>query len=592
MRLGTAGDRIQASAILYDLEGSTVGRARATVDDERRLFEVVDALSRQLLATGVGGPETRLGKLSAVTTESLTALREYLRGENAYRTNRFDSAAAAYARAVSADSTFALASYRLAVAGAYATADVDVAEAIARALSHRERLADRDRALLEAHDAFLRGAPREAEGRLRAIVGRYPSDVEAWYSLGRLLLWHVPVLVRPMSELRAVEERVLALDPENAKALYELSWIASMEGRHDEAVAHLERFLRLAGDGDQAAARRAGLAYALEDRASQERSLGELRRAQDVVVLFAAEDVARAADDRPGAIEVAALLTEPTRSPTARLAGHSLSAHVRLAMGQWEAAETRLRRAARIRADPLWSPLTTRADLSATSFLPARHAGRGDLRDRIARSDSVPALARVVRAYLAGLLSVRLGDEGGVDRHVRRLMGLADDDDTGARADDRAAMSRDLALSVRAHWQKKAGRPEEALALLDRSDPERWWSATSWHASVGPSPLGSRAHERYLRAELLRELGRDEEALIGYGTFGWRPSDQIYLAPAHFRQGEIHERSGNLEEAARHYRRVLRLWSDCDPELRGWVAEARTRLARLTDDRRATADPY
>lgn len=582
--LVAAGDRIRASAVLYNVEGSQVGQARATVDDERRLLEVVDALSRQLLATGIGGPETRLSKLAAVTTRSLPALREYLRGENAYRANRFDSATVAYRRAASGDSTFALAHYRLAVAGAYATADVDVEAAIGRALRHRDRLADRDRALLEAHDAFLRGAPREAERRLREIVGRYPSDVEAWYSLGRLLLWHVPVLVRSTSELRAVEERVLALDPENAKALYELSWVASMEGRHDEAVAHLERFLQLAGEGDQAAARRAGLAYALEDRAAEERSLAELRTAEDVVVLFAAEDVARAADHRIGAIEVAALLTEPTRSPTVRLAGHSLGAHLQLTMGQWEEAQTRLRRAGRIQADPLWSPLITRADLAATSFLPARPVDLGELRDRIARSDSGSARARVVRPYLAGLLSVRLGDEDAVERHVRRLTALSEDESAGARAERRAAMSRDLALSVRGHWQKKAGRPEEALALLDRSDPHRWWSATSWHASVGPSALGSRAHERYLRAELLRELGRDEEALTWYGTFGWRPSDEIYLTPAHLRQGEIHERSGNLGAAAHHYRRVVRLWRDCDPELRDWVDAARAGLARLTDD--------
>ncbi|MGD8869814.1 MAG: BTAD domain-containing putative transcriptional regulator, partial [Gemmatimonadales bacterium] len=130
-----AGERIQVSAALYDLEGSVVRRAEARVDDEGQLFDVVDDLSRQLLAAGVGGPGTRLSTLAALTTQSLPALKEYLRGENAYRGGQFDSAVAAFQRAVAVDSTFALGYYRLAVAGSYtfAFAGSDGIDAIRRA---------------------------------------------------------------------------------------------------------------------------------------------------------------------------------------------------------------------------------------------------------------------------------------------------------------------------------------------------------------------------------------------------------------------------------------------------------------------------
>ena len=94
------------------------------------------------------------------------------------------------------------------------------------------------------------------------------------------------------------------------------------------------------------------------------------------------------------------------------------------------------------------------------------------------------------------------------------------------------------------------------------------------------SPFFAGALERFLRAELLRECGRPEEALGWYATLGESsPYELIYLAPAHFRQAQIHEGLGNRERAAEHARRAGALWAGCDPELASVTARGEPRVS-------------
>ncbi|MBA2671730.1 MAG: hypothetical protein H0U67_15275, partial [Gemmatimonadetes bacterium] len=83
---------------------------------------------------------------------------------------------------------------------------------------------------------------------------------------------------------------------------------------------------------------------------------------------------------------------------------------------------------------------------------------------------------------------------------------------------------------------------------------------------------------RWLRAELLRELGRDEEALRWYSTFP-DPAvhDLMFVAPSHLRRAQIHERRGEREMASRHFDRFAEMWSHAEPEGAAVVAGARGR---------------
>jgi tetratricopeptide (TPR) repeat protein len=93
--------------------------------------------------------------------------------------------------------------------------------------------------------------------------------------------------------------------------------------------------------------------------------------------------------------------------------------------------------------------------------------------------------------------------------------------------------------------------------------------------------------ERFLLATLLESVGRTDEALMWYGTFkDVGPHDRVYIAPSHLRRARIHERLGNHETAADHYRAFIELWQDADPEFQPLVEGAQASLGDVMDEER------
>jgi tetratricopeptide (TPR) repeat protein len=179
--------------------------------------------------------------------------------------------------------------------------------------------------------------------------------------------------------------------------------------------------------------------------------------------------------------------------------------------------------------------------------------------------DSSALTGAEMQAYLAGLLSVRLGDRPGAEASIAQLAAGGD----GGRA-QLAAM---LASALRAELKRSRGDVRGALAELDGFD---------LMPAVGRLrlPLHWGVRERFLRAELLLALGRDDEAAQLYDSFE-SVYDAAYLAPAHLRRAQIHARHGELEQARFHYGRFLSMWRDCDPAFRPLVEQARQELAAL-----------
>jgi serine/threonine-protein kinase len=215
--LHQAGGRLRIQAELYsDADTAEGAIARAAAEgDTTQLFQLVDHLSADLLAGRGRGLSSRLMQSAALTTRSLTALKDYLKGEQNLRggDGKFDSAIAGFQRAVAADSTFALAYYRLGVAAGWAERPGISGPATERALALGARLDDRDRRLLLAFSAFQRGAADEAEQQYRAILRDYPDDLEAEFQLADLLKHYNPARGRPIAEAREPFNHVLAQDP-------------------------------------------------------------------------------------------------------------------------------------------------------------------------------------------------------------------------------------------------------------------------------------------------------------------------------------------------------------------------------------------
>jgi tetratricopeptide (TPR) repeat protein len=84
--------------------------------------------------------------------------------------------------------------------------------------------------------------------------------------------------------------------------------------------------------------------------------------------------------------------------------------------------------------------------------------------------------------------------------------------------------------------------------------------------------------------------GREQEAARTYEYYLTMPwlwryePDAVELGWTTLRLGELQERLGRREDAVRTYTRLLRLWEESDPPLRGVLDDVRARLAALTGD--------
>jgi tetratricopeptide (TPR) repeat protein len=256
-------------------------------------------------------------------------------------------------------------------------------------------------------------------------------------------------------------------------------------------------------------------------------------------------------------------------------------AKIELTNGRRRAADTELEA---VKALDAGSALEHRAYFALTRFQETPRSELMALRDSLEHWDAVAAMKTdgdallaghrrahpYFKLYLLGLLSARLGDEGAALRYAGQL-------ERADRSSLPGAFAADGGQFVRAEVAWRRGRPQEALTTLENA---RFW--TRWPGfeaeNSDDSPFYGHMHERFARAELLHELGRDEEAIPWYRIFVY---DLLYTAPAHLRLAQIYERRGERQKAIEHYSRFVDLWKDCDPELQPMVQQARSALVRL-----------
>ncbi len=575
------GGRLHIEATLYDAAEGSDPRGRASVQGAAAdLLEMVDRLTADLLA-GLGqGPTARLTRMAATSTRSLPALKAYLEGEQEMRLMRRGPAVEAFETAVRADDTFALAWYRLAVAALWSLQPEKAWQAAARARAHADRLTDRDRLLLEAFEAVLRGRNDVAERSFRGIVGLHPDDSDAWYHLGELLFHHGPQRGRPIVESRWVWERLVALDPRHPSALVHLGVIAANRGEKEEVRTLFRRVDEASPGSDSSLWMRALESVMFPDPARREAILRRAREASDHSLIWMIRFVGAYLGDLEGGLELAALLADPARSARARAVGHSLIAHTEAARGRPAAALREMSKAERIHPS---TGILYRGLIAAHPFLPIPDEDRRAAREALGAPVPQPpdaadatvwrvphrGFCEPLRLYLTGLLDVRLGL---IDEAVRAAEAI----ESLEVAPDREALAADLALSVRAAGARERGDVEGAIALLDRARGEVCFYLTLW------SPFYSQALERFVRAELLHEAGRPADAVAWYRSFADHSLfDMVHLGPALLRLGGVYEALGAPDLAAGCYRRALHLWRDAEPEMRPHADHAARRLKAL-----------
>jgi TolB-like protein len=542
-----AGGSLEITASVYEVAGGEPLVARAEAADDQQILEVIDDLARQIVAELAGGADLRLSRLAANTTQSFPALKAYLDGERAY--HDFDT-------------------------------DIELGTwAAEKALELSDRLSERERRLLEAFRALERNDGREAERIYRSIIATYPDELQAWYWLGETLFHFNFRHGRRITEARFAFERAAFLSPRLIEPLIHFAQVAAAQGRRTEADSLAELLLSLEPAPFAALPMRAFRALLNQDTVALAQVEDELRFADDATRFQTAWTPAVGVVDLDGVERLNRFFAEQPRSREDEAGARSRLSHIVLARGRRIASRDEV---ARVRTLEYPTGLANHALLATLPYGPERAGLLQVLRDELESWDAemeprdmsywiLPSHSEYppVRLYLLGLLNAQLSDGGAALRYAEQLEEI-----TSSRL---GSLPQDLALGVRAEVARLADNAAEALGYLERTQGH----VSSFAAYA--SPFAGQPRERFLRARLLDELDRDDEALAWYASLGDGAAyDFAYLGPALLGQADIYDARGASNRALEYYRRFVSWWSDCDTEFRPMVERARLRIEELT----------
>jgi DNA-binding SARP family transcriptional activator/TolB-like protein len=241
--VGTAvssGRDVRLTADIVDVETGERIRQELVDGPADSMLALIDRLSIRLMRALLSGRRPGSVDLAAHTTTSVVALKAFLEGEQLDRRGQYQAAVDAYARAVAADSTFALAWYHLGLSRGWldigtAREELERAAALSRALPRREA------ELLRAALAVVRLDPRWIDSA-RALVNRYPDDAEAWFQLGELYYHQGQHRQIGFDEAERAFLRSVQLDPSSAPHYIHLVDLAFVY--HADSALAAERLAR------------------------------------------------------------------------------------------------------------------------------------------------------------------------------------------------------------------------------------------------------------------------------------------------------------------------------------------------------------
>jgi tetratricopeptide (TPR) repeat protein len=526
-------------------------------------------------------------------------------------------------RAVSIDTTFGLAYYKLALTRGWLVGMEDsVADwATVRATAYSANLPPHDRTVINAYRAFLGGRFVDARGLYQQLITRDTTDVDAWYGLGEAWFHdtagtnQAPAWTRAMRAFR----RTLTLDPDYALAYDHVQSMLGMAAspRPYYALVAPDSFtLAIGPDGRNlldsttraAAVRRArneAQATAQNWVASQpttvrahgamvdayvvsgnyNAALGEVDRFRQISpvhpelpfvearIRFASGDVDRAAAQLRSALDtVAPQDFRPYEGAPSVVFDIAAAANVFAYQGDLTHAAKALDL-----ADQVWHQV---ADPPGKPAGPPDESWHRSLLGELYASTGVPtASLRQVWQSAAEAGRAASSDKRkhlahtGASAAIGLFTGPAAD--TTALAEYRAMSGDSLSKEVRALLALSRGDPTTARRTL--AEPGVPEGEKSMYMSYS-RPLAAQAY--YLLGDYqntLRILEDFEPALRTRGFDSrWGMLGRVRLLRA-----AAYEQLGRRAEARQEYREVLSQWKSADQALRPFIQQAEQGLARV-----------
>ena len=192
--------------------------------------------------------------VTELTTSNLEAYRYYNLGETLLSQFKYREAAEEFKRAVTLDSTFALAHFRLAFAKQYGGMGGDK-EAMRMAIKYIDKVPEKEHFLIRAQDAWFNNRREKSYTLYQEVLKIYPQEKEALLQIAEYMLHHT---LDPISALQYFEKSVDA-DPGYGDGLGHLIYLNHALKRHDKAIEYALQFVDL--HPGEASYRRLGETY-------------------------------------------------------------------------------------------------------------------------------------------------------------------------------------------------------------------------------------------------------------------------------------------------------------------------------------------
>ena len=572
-----ASDRVRLDIGLFTTDSlKAIARAVVTAAPES-LTALTDSATWALLREVWRSRAPPTPSLAAVTTRSVPALRAFLEGERNILENRWQAAAAAFSRAMEADSTFWLAYRRFAYARDWTFDLVD--STVRKAYrDHRFELPQRERLLIEA---TMTDSTSVTLARLQEVTRRYPDYWPGWFAYADRLVHVAPLLGYTSADARAALGRTLRLNPNLTPAWQHLFWVA-IPFDTATAVRALDAYARLEGGSSSLAD--VGVDETRLFRLDlQFRRTGELDRARSDSL---ARDIVQAQTRPIGEYyliwpHLPRLALEVNRRAVATgLAVESAALHRQAAAmawagrGAWDSALVAMDELLEEGADERlvlegYRLAAVGAWLGAVDLETA-----GPWRARTAAvSPRQPAGWRTEAAWLDGLLAAARQDRASLKAARAALRRL---DAPTVSLVERSLAALELEMS--------GARPPAArdLAALEWERPD----LTEWGYDEHPWLLGV---NRLAAARWLLVEGDTTQAarLLGWtDAIGVSRGYQLQAQPAlasvtYLERARISENRGQTNMARQYYEEFLRRYDMPAPKHRHLVDEAKLALARL-----------
>jgi serine/threonine-protein kinase len=555
-------DSVHLSATLVNVAtGRSIGDVEAT-DAQSHIDRLCDSLSVRLLRE-LGRVRRLTGSLGgSIGSASLPAIKAYLQGEQWYRTSNWDSAEAAYERATSLDSNFALAWMRAGLVRAWKTGS-DQQSALDRLHAGRlnHGLSPRD-SLIVASDSVVGALILQPDtlvwSRLERMIAlsaaaleRYPNDPEAWYFAGELRehMGAVPGHYYTSAQVIDAFDRAIAADSQFAPAyIHPIEQSLALDDSA-RALRYIQAYLALHPTDAEASA--VQLVRSLVDSDIKPAERDSAIRAAPFQQLFLAHSIVHEWPD--SAERDVGLLTEmsaPGREPA-------------------ESAEDSLR---------------LRSDLAAALAM------RGHGQRALETSGRSPQV--LFEAALAGLIPSDSAAGQAASLLARRSPQLVYAIPWWAATGDTMALRAATAAISGAVRGRLTSNDSRLLTLGEREAPA--YLALARHDSSGALHLLAAIPDslcivvsclptRISQAQLLADSGRRAEAL------GLLPTRNVvfgmaFAVPNEMFRAHLLESLGKRADALDSYTWITKVWRSPDAVLEPVVREARAGIRRLTSE--------